>query len=195
MFHIKIELQYCAERCCMDESKTIIYNVYTQIDLSVAILLGDLFHNHYIHLSCNWTKYSIQCPNMMENLLIFSSARNHRTTKWETKKARKINQIQVNQLQILWPYYRHIPRHLRVHQMVYLFSITTIEYSVEFLQGVMAAIFQLTIRVVLRAEQDSWQFYFYNLFHFWPSMAPILIANTKIFKPCKTLSLPFYMWP
>ena len=97
MFHIKIELQYCAERCCMDGRKTIIYNVYTQIDLSVAILLGDLFHNHYIHLSCNWTKYSIQCPNMMENLLIFSSARNHRTTKWETKKSRKINQIQVNQ--------------------------------------------------------------------------------------------------
>ena len=39
--------------------------------------------------------------------------------------------------------------------MVYFFSITTIEYLVEFLQGVMAAIFQLTIKVVLRAEQDS----------------------------------------
>ena len=64
MIYIKIQLQNGGQavfECntvlcplCMDRSKTIIYNVYTQIDLSVAIYFGDLFHDHYIYLPCNW---------------------------------------------------------------------------------------------------------------------------------------------
>ena len=62
MMYIKIQLQnggHAMLKCsttplCIDGSKTIIYNVYTQIDLSVAIYFGDLFHDHYIYLPCNW---------------------------------------------------------------------------------------------------------------------------------------------
>ena len=114
----------------MDRSKTIIYNVYTQIDLSVAIYFGDLFHDHYIYMTCNW----------MDNYHLLY--------------------ITMTTLQIVKCFLAIYPTQsilitidlCRICASNSIFLFTTMVYLVQFLQGVMAAIFQLTIRVLLRVR-------------------------------------------